>query len=358
MQRGTQIATTRAHVRPQIPTPLAVTLPFPFTLLPISSQIAKPVPLPFVVGERLADDAYEVLAVLGQGGMGVVYEAFDRLLRRRVAIKTAISRRFAEALRAEAQALATLRSPSFPTVYGLVKHGEDELIVMERLHGEQLDQRLEHVRLHEEASVPLDEVFDILIGIAQALHIAHDGGIAQRDVKPANIMICGKTRIVLFDLGLVVPEILVEPDALISGSADYLAPELLLGELKKGGGPLVDLYALGIVAFELLAGVPPFQSDVLEQTLARHICEPIPDVRSLRPDAPAELAALITSLLAKAPADRPGSAQCVLWELQHVKAQHVRHSQRPPTPTSTSTATATATATTATTATTTDRPPR
>jgi eukaryotic-like serine/threonine-protein kinase len=313
---------------------MTMTLPLlPFAPAPISGQIAKqPLPTsPFVVGQRLGpDDAYEVLGVLGYGGMGVVYEAFDRSLHRRVAIKTSLSPRFANELRAEAQALATLRSPSFPTIYGLVSHGGDGgggelLLVMERLYGEQLDRRLEQVRLHNEGSMPLPEVIDILLGIAHALDAAHQGGIAQRDVKPSNIMICGSSsgsRIVLFDLGLVVPEILVVPGSTISGSADYLAPELLLGELKKGGGPHVDLYALGIVAFELLAdGLTPFRSDILEQTLSRHICQQAPDVRSYRKDTPDALAELIVSLLAKAPHDRPASAEAVVWELQHLKTR-------------------------------------
>jgi len=166
-------------------------------------------------------------------------------------------------------------------------------------------------------------VLDLLIPITDALSAAHAVGIAQRDLKPGNVLICGE-RIVLIDLGLFVPEVLVDPDNDAAGSPEYIAPEVLLRTVERGGGPLIDLYSLGILAFELLTNTTPFAADSLGRTLANHVGAPIPDVRTLRADVPGELAGLVSELLAKEPRSRPASAEAVLWQLKDVRHAGMR----------------------------------
>lgn len=279
---------------------------------------------PFSVGQ-VVGGCYEITGVLGFGGMGVVYEARDLLLARRVAIKASLFSAYAQALRAEAQALAAIRSPGFVTVHHMGTHQDVDFLVMERLFGETLEARLADAAARDHL-LSLNEVLDILVAIADALSAAHAAGITQRDLKPANVIVCGE-RVVLIDLGLVVPEVLVAPENDASGSAEYIAPEVLLRTVEKGEGPLVDLYALGILAFELLTNTTPFAAGSLGLVLANHVGAPIPDVRDVRPDVPRALAALISELLAKDPKDRPASAEAVLWQLKDIRNQGVRRSK-------------------------------
>jgi serine/threonine-protein kinase len=281
---------------------------------------AEPVAGPFRKGQWVAD-GYEILGVLGVGGMNVVYEAYDRALFRRVAIKVPLFPAYEAALAREAQALAAIRSSAFPSVYHVTRHDDVQLVVMERLYGDTLESRLDELRTSRR-TMPLGEAVQTLIAIADALSAAHRAGVAHRDLKPANVMLVGE-RVVLVDLGLFVPEVLVSPDNEVAGSAQYIAPEVLLRDVAKGEGPYVDLYALGVLAYELLTGVTPFMADSTERVLANHVCAPIPDVRALRDDVPVELAVLVTELLAKSPTDRPPSAESVLWQLRALDARRI-----------------------------------
>jgi len=301
-----------------------MTVSSPFESLPEDAPIDVPPPVisgPFHVGQIVADN-YEITKVLAIGGMGAVYEARDLALLRTVAIKAPLFAAFAQAVRSEAQALTLVRSPAFVTVHHLAKHDGIEVIVMERLYGETLEARIEEAR-QRGRFLSMHEALDLLITIADALSCAHGVGVAQRDLKPANIMLCGE-RVVLFDLGLFVPEILVSPDNDAAGSAEYIAPEVLLHTVEKGGGPLIDLYALGVLAFELLTNRTPYESESIGTTLAHHVGGAIPDVRDERPEVPVALAALVTELLAKEPKDRPPSAEAVLWQLEAIRS----HGQR------------------------------
>ena len=280
---------------------------------------------PFRVGD-IVGATYEITRILGVGGMGVVYEARDLILLRLVAIKVPLFAAFAHSLHAEAQALAAIRNPAFVTVHHVGRHEDVEFMVMERLFGETLEARLDDARARGE-HLSLDEVLELLVPITDALSAAHAVGIAQRDLKPANVVVCGE-RVVLVDLGLFVPEVLVAPDNDAAGSAEYIAPEVLLRTVEKGEGPLIDLYALGILAFELLTNKTPFIADSIGRTLTNQVCAPIPDVCDLRPDVPRELGALLGELLAKDPKARPASAEAVLWQLKDIRTQGVRRAKR------------------------------
>jgi serine/threonine-protein kinase len=280
---------------------------------------------PFRVGDRV-EGIYEIKRVLGFGGMAVVYEARDTDLLRLVAIKAPLFSAFAPHIRSEAQALAAIRNPAFVTVHHLGRHDGVEFLVMERLFGETLEARLDDARARGRL-LPIEEVLDLLIPIADALTAAHAVGVAQRDLKPANVLVCGE-RVVLVDFGLFVPEVLVTPYNDAAGSAEYVAPEVLLGIVERGEGPLIDLYSLGVLAFELLTNATPYASDSVGSTLASHVGGRIPDPRELRAAIPRELAGLVLELLAKEPHSRPASAEAVLWQLKDIRSQGSRLAKR------------------------------
>jgi serine/threonine protein kinase len=127
-------------------------------------------------------------------------------------------------------------------------------------------------------------------------------------------MLCAGGRVVLLDFGIMIAEV----DAaatMASGTPRYLAPEIVLESLRPGQAHLLDIYALGVMAFELLADQPPFHADRVEDLMHMHICDRPPDLLALRPEMPVALVDLIDSCLAKSPADRPAIDQ-VLWGLR------------------------------------------
>jgi eukaryotic-like serine/threonine-protein kinase len=292
-------------------------------LLPDSSASLTPgegVTMEIAVGMVLGE-VYEIRRVLGAGGMGIVYEAHDRLLKRRVALKLSHSSTAASTLKREAQALAAIRHPSMVGVYAMGTHQGTEFLVMELVRGTTL---YETMRKQEASGRPfrVAEAVDVLIGIAEGLSAIHGAGISHRDVKPANIMLAPGNRTVLMDFGLFKPEF-ERPDT-VAGSPEYMAPEVCTGAVLAGAGHFVDLYALGIIAFELLTGAPPFRGSSPLETLALQVHRQLPELTTLRPDVPVELAALVHELVKKTPTDRPANAEDVLARLRAVRARGER----------------------------------
>lgn len=283
---------------------------------------------PLAVGQRVGGN-YRVTHEIGGGAMGVVYEAVDELLPRHVAIKAPRFAVHAQALRREAEALSLIRHHGFVTLHHVVRAEAMDLLVMERLVGESLARHLEDLGQRGDRMELLD-VLKLLRVLAEALAAAHDAGFAHRDLKPDNVLLAG-ARVVVLDLGLFVPEVLVGPENVPAGSADYIAPEVLFGEVTRGEGELVDLYALGAIAHELLTGVAPYASDSVAATLARHVSADVPDPRDLRADVPEDLASLVRELLAKSPRDRPRGAEDVAWRLAAITERLVPHRHRPST---------------------------
>ena len=253
----------------------------------------------------LAPD-YELRELLGRGGFGEVYAAWDARLKREVAIKTLrpdlasqedIVRRF----RREAEAAARLRHQSILPVFAV---GERDGIVwfsMPRVHGESLRDWL-----HRDPQPAIGEVRRILVEVAAALHAAHEAGVVHRDIKPDNILLEGDDRRVLVtdfgiakaldagDTGLTLP-------GLAMGSPDYMSPEQAAGE------PLdhrADIYSLGVLGFEMVAGQLPFGTGTVAAVLLRHATEAPPSLLDVRPACPSHLAAVVSRCLAKEPAAR------------------------------------------------------
>jgi eukaryotic-like serine/threonine-protein kinase len=266
------------------------------------------------VGE-LVGGAYEVRAVLGRGGMGAVYEAWDRHLHRRVALKIATAWEDQFNVGKEGRALAAVRHPSMVAVHALGVHRDLEYLVMELVEGVTLAAHLEQ-RRRSGHRFRIDEVVEIARAVADGLSAVHACGISHRDVKPANIMLAPGSRVVLMDFGLFLPEF-AQRDS-VAGSPEYMAPEVAVRRVGPGGGHLVDLYALGVVIYELLAGRQPFVGVTAYEILKQHVESPPPPLSASRPDVPPELTALVGALLAKSAEERPQSAEFVLWQLRAI----------------------------------------
>jgi len=265
----------------------------------------------------LVGESYEVLDTIGEGGMGQVVEAFDRALNRRVAIKAAWPGNEA-ALRKEAQTLAALRHPSMVVVHHLARHESIEYVVMERVYGVSLAQHmLRRARANKTFSVP--EVLDILTGIAEGLAVVHRAGIAHRDVKPSNVMLAPGNRVVLMDFGLSLSEADRGSGAGPTGTPGYMAPEAILDDARSGGRYLVDIYAFGVLAFEVLTLHTPFPGRTRVDVWSAHLSAEPPDPRAQRADTPPKLSELVQSLMAKAPEDRPDSIETVLVDLRELR---------------------------------------
>ena len=279
---------------------------------------------PFEVGDRIG--GYRLLALLGRGGMSHVFEAEDTVLGRRVAIKVCDAPDLgATSLLLEARALASVRHAGLPVVHGLGVHRGWTYLVLERLYGIDLERHLDGPpprRLEPAEGLP------ILAGVADVLAEVHRAGLAHRDLKPGNVMLCPGDRIVLLDFGIALPE--VDAAYMVRcGTPRYLAPEIVRGELAPGGAHLVDVYAFGAVAFEMFAGRALFETDDLVEQLEHQIRTPAPDLGALRPDLPRELSSLVAACLAKVPTDRPGDMEAIAGDLRALARRRTSRTTAP-----------------------------
>jgi urea transport system substrate-binding protein len=276
---------------------------------------------------------YRITGVLGEGGMGFVFDAFDTQLHRRVALKVlkpelAANLSFRERFLQEARAAADLPDEYIITVYHIGLENNVPFLAMKFLHGESLEQRLQR-----DGRLPINEVLRIGREIALGLSAAHDRGKIHRDIKPANLWLetpppdqsggsgtrlsCEYVyRIKILDFGLARP--INDPrrltaTGLIVGTPSYLAPE------QARGLPLdhrCDLFSLGCVLYRMVTGILPFDGpDTLAQLTALAVADPKP-IEELASDVPDGLRNLIHQLLARDPAERPPTARAVAEALR------------------------------------------
>jgi eukaryotic-like serine/threonine-protein kinase len=272
----------------------------------------------FVPGQVVG--CFEIVGLIASGGMSQVFEARDRLLDRTVALKAAAVESLAGSLlRKEGQALAAIRHPALVNIYGMGLEGDVAYLVMERIRGSSLEAML-FSRKWSGQRCTIDEAVALLTELSAGLVVIHGAGIAHRDVKPANIMLAAGGRIVLVDLGLFLPEFDSQHEPL-AGTPEYMAPETIENHVEPGRLHLVDLYALGVVAFEMLAGEVPFNADDVSTILDQQLHAPVPDLLALRPDVPMPIVRLIHDLLAKRPQDRMPSAEAALWQLRAIQRE-------------------------------------
>lgn len=273
----------------------------------------------FQLGEVLAD-TFEIRGVLGSGGMGQVFDAHDRVLNRRVAIKAHWPYLDAFPIFKEAQALAAIRHPSVVTVHSVGRHRDINFIVMERILGATLADRIEKRR--RSGPFPIDDAVDILLRLAEGLRAVHEAGIAHRDVKPANIILGARDRLVLTDFGIFLPQFDAIDGDVAPGTADYMAPEAISRTVARGAAHLVDVYAFGVVAFELLTGRRPFIAPTVQGIVEKQLYATPPPVASIRGDVPQSVAFVIDAALNKDPGERPPSMEVIAEGLRS-RTSHV-----------------------------------
>jgi len=245
---------------------------------------------------------YKILSQLGEGGMSIVYNALDTVLGREVAIKMlkyeiASQPGFKQRFTQEATTIAQLKHPNILHVIETIEDYSTEFIVMEKLDGYDLKYFLQHQGVFSG-----EQTCDIISQVAMALEHAgtqRNGGIIHRDIKLANIVLDDQGHVKLMDFGIAMIDG-VKPDN-YEGTLLYMAPEALQ---RKPFDYRVDIYALGITAFAMLTGKPPFTATKMDTVIAQHLDEQPPDIVTLVPDIPDGLAEFIKLALVKNPEQR------------------------------------------------------
>jgi len=255
----------------------------------------------------LLGDRYRLVRMIGSGGMGTVWEAEDETLGRPVAVKV-LSESLASGEHAvrrferEAQAAARLSGPYIAAVYDFGRSDGRPYIVMELVPGETLADRLAR-----EGPLPPLEASRIAIRVAEALEEAHRAGIVHRDVKPGNVMLtpAGDVKVMDFGIAAAAWAERVTTSGLVLGTPSYLAPEQAKSEKTT---PASDVYALGAMLYEMVAGRPPFVAESPVALALAHIREDPRPLDQVADGVPASLASASMAALAKDPAERPPSA--------------------------------------------------
>src|SRR5580765_3310221 len=268
------------------------------------------------VGDVIAD-RYELEELVGKGGMSSVYRAHDLLLERKVAIKLlhehyTADADYVERFRREARAAAKLSHPNIVTVIDRGEADGRQFIVFEYVDGKNLKQLVE-----EQGRLPVRTALELAIEAGRALAFAHANGLVHRDVKPQNVLL-GNGDVKVTDFGIArsadVQAGLTQTGTVL-GTSDYIAPE------QAGGRPvdaLSDVYSLGVVVYELLAGSPPYSGENFVAVAMQHVNDPVPSVAAARPDVPLRLDAALRRAMAKDPGDRFGSMADFVAELEAV----------------------------------------
>ena len=274
-------------------------------------------------GELIGGGRYRLGALIGRGGMGAVYEGEHLELQRPVAIKTLLpelvaDERTSTRLIREARAAAAIGHPGIVDVIDLVREDEITYVVMERLDGEELRERLNRV-----GTMTVAEVLRLGIEVGEAVASAHSFGIVHRDLKPRYVFVTRHPRLgeafKVLDFGIA--KLAVEPADLaqshsgqIAGTPLYMAPERLAGEQEAD--PRLDVYGIGALLYEALAGRPPFQAETYPELVLRIATESPPPLRGIRDDVPAGLDGIVMAALAKRPEERPQSALVLVEALR------------------------------------------
>src|SRR3984893_11469732 len=274
--------------------------------------------MPDLMMGALIDDRYKVVSRLGAGGMADVYLAEDQQLGRKVALKL-LHRRFAEdpgfveRFRREAQAAAGLQHPNVVSVYDRGSYDGTYYIAMEYLPGRTLKQVI-----RQEAPVDPIRAIDITIQILKAARFAHRRGVIHRDLKPHNVMLdeADHAKVTDFGIARAGASDMTETGS-IMGTAHYLSPEQAQGHPVNASS---DLYAVGVVLYELLTGKVPFDGESPVTIALKHVSEAPAPLLHLNPGIPPELEHVVMWALNKNPGDRPQDADQLILALEQAKA--------------------------------------
>ena len=275
---------------------------------------------PFEDLARTLSDRYVIEREIGAGGMATVYLARDSRHDRKVAVKV-LRPELSSALAAERfpREIRLIAQFNHPHILSLYDSGEANGVlfyVMPYVEGETLRARLERDRC-----LSIAETLRILREVADALAYAHARSVVHRDIKPANVLLSGRHAVVA-DFGIAKALSAVGGDKLTTvgmavGTPQYMAPEQAMGTADVDARS--DIYSVGLLGYEMLAGRPAFDGPSAQAILAAQVMSQPPDLRSLRPDTPAQLAAVIERCLRKDPGERWPSAEELLAELERIE---------------------------------------
>ncbi|NTU62342.1 MAG: protein kinase [Chloroflexi bacterium] len=255
------------------------------------------------MSEHIFNNRYRILAQIAGGGMAVVYKAHDTTLNRVVAVKVlrdtfAQDVDFRARFQHEAQAAANLGHPNIVTVYDYGRDGTQSYIVMEYVEGRDLK-----TVIRSEAPLLLDRALDLMIQACAALGAAHRAGLVHCDVKPQNVLVTNDGRVKVTDFGIARAMSASVPQNVetVWGTPHYFSPEQAAGEPPT---PASDVYSLGVVLYEMLAGRVPFDADNHTDLAMQHLRDEPPPLTALNPAVPIQIEQIINKAMAKDPANR------------------------------------------------------
>ncbi|MBI4820814.1 MAG: protein kinase [Deltaproteobacteria bacterium] len=246
-----------------------------------------------ILGKRLLEGdrirrvgKYSLIGELGVGGVAIVYEGLHPTLSKTVAVKMlshelVYDPEFADRFKDEARIIASLEHDNIVQVHDVEQAFGTYFIIMEKVSGTLLQKMI------EAGPIPFDVTRSILRQLASALELAHSRGVVHRDVKPSNLIVEPSGNVKLMDFGIAKTVSDVREETSTLGTLGYCSPEQLLRDKKIDGR--ADIYSMGIMAFEMLTGRKPFQSDDPAEVVRKHLTEPVPSPRSLNPEIPVDL---------------------------------------------------------------------
>lgn len=256
----------------------------------------------FSKGDKI-NDRYEIIKLIGEGGMANVYLAYDTILERNVAVKVlrgdlADDEKFVRRFQREALSASSLSHPNIVEMYDVGEDNGNFYIVMEYIDGQTLKQLIK-----KRGHLTVPEAIDIMLQLTDGLAHAHDSYIIHRDIKPQNIMILedGMVKITDFGIAMAINASDLTQTNSVMGSVHYLPPEQAAG---KGSTIKSDIYSLGILFYEMLAGTMPFRGETAVEIALKHIKDPMPSIRKINPKVPQSVENIIFKSTAKNPKNR------------------------------------------------------